>query len=48
MVDNINEGLETDAALSNISVEKSDSDYDVTQLAKLCYLFGSSQTNKWS
>lgn len=48
MVDDVKERFKTNTTLSDISVEKTDSDNDVRQLTKLSNLFWSCQRHKWS
>ena len=48
MVDDIDEGLKTNATLSNVSVEQSDANDDVRQLTELSHLLRGGQTDKWS
>jgi len=48
MVDDVQERFKTNSTLSDISVEKTDSDNDVRELTKLSNLFWSCQRHKWS
>ena len=48
MVDDVKEGFKTNTTLSNISIEKTDTNNDVRELTKLGNLFWSCQRHEWS
>lgn len=48
MVDDVEEGLEADTTLSDISVEQTDTDDDVRELAELSDLLRGGQGDEWS
>ena len=48
MVDDVEEGLKTNATLTNVSVEEPDADDDIGKLAELSDLLWRSQGYEWS
>ena len=47
MVDDLGEAVKSNSSLTNISVEKTDSNYDVRKLTKLSNFLWSGQSHEW-
>ena len=48
MIDDVEEGLEANASLSDIAIEQADANDDVRQLAKLGHLLGCRKADEWA